>query len=260
MRSRDHERARDQMNKESGTAIADTLAYRHSFYDLLRRIFLWEIPPELFIELVEAAKGEQEPIDSACSHEVALKKSLREVSANDLPAIYQELQIEYTRLFLGPRHRPAPPYESVYRSPQKLMMQDVTMEVRSFYAKHGFEVARLNQEPDDTIGFELEFMCALSGATMKAYIENDRAQLGRLVSTQREFCDLHLNQWIPQFCEDIITNTHSDIWKSIAICTRSFIEQDAADLNRLANEMPAECKLDTNNPACRVAANSPGGM
>src|SRR6476661_2745176 len=123
------------MKNGSGTTIADVLVCRHSFYDLLRRIFLWEIPPELFSELVEAAKGEQEQADSECLHETALKNSLRKLSVDDLPASYRDIEIEYTRLFLGPRHRPAPPYESVYRSPQKLMMQDVTMEVRSFYVK-----------------------------------------------------------------------------------------------------------------------------
>lgn len=221
------------MERDPGRAVADVLAYRQSFYDLLRRIFLWEVPPELFSELVLAAKGERDREDLACSHESSLKNFLKEVSADDMSAVYRDINIEYTRLFLGPRHLPAPPYESVYRSPQRLMMQDSTMEVRSIYSKNGFRVVRLNQEPDDSIGIELEFMCALSSESIKAFLAHDQEKLARLISTQLEFCDLHLLRWVPQFCGDIISNTCSEFWKSIGDCTKSFLEQDFTELGKL---------------------------
>lgn len=225
--------------------VTDVLAYRQSVYDLLRRIFLWEMPLELFAELVATAKKEPDENELTGPSEAALKNSLREVSVDNIPATHRDIQIEYTRLFLGPRHLPAPPYESVYRSPQGLMMQDSTMEVRSLYLKNGFRVARINQEPDDSIGIELEFMCALSRETSDAYLSQDKAKLERLVSTQLEFCELHLSKWVPQFCADIIDNTQFEFWKGVASLTRCFLEQDAVELDRLKNllESPGETNL-----------------
>ena len=230
------------MDNDLGRDIGDVLAYRSSYYDLFRRIFLWELPLELFKELVEAAKEEQDGGDLNCSHDAALKSFLKKVPTDHVTAVYRDIQIEYTRLFLGPHHLPAPPYESVYRSPQKLMMQDVTMEVRSIYLNNGFRVARLNQEPDDTIGIELEFMCALSNSSMRAFDDQDCARLRKLVSVQREFCDLHLCRWVPQFCGDILKDTKSDFWKSVAVSIRSFLEQDIVELSDLMKhlEVPAE--------------------
>lgn len=116
------------------------------------------------------------------------------------------------------------------------------MEVRSFYVKNGFQVTRINQVPDDMIGIELEFMCALSAASINAFLDKDWKRLAQLVSTQREFCDLHLAKWVPQFCQDIANDTRADFWKSVAVSTTSFIERDVSDLNKLLDvlEKPPE--------------------
>jgi len=226
------------METTVGCSIEEMLAYRFRFYDLLRRIFLWKLPPGLFSELVSAANQENDETSSECAHEAALKGALKGVLADQLMSYYRDIEIEYTRLFLGPRHLPAPPYESVYRSPQKLMMQDVTIDVRSTYRDNGFQVSNLNQEPDDTIGIELEFMCALSGASVDAYGANDTKKLARLLATQREFCDLHLSKWVPQFCDDIARSTQSGFWKGVAQCTREFVQQELVELETLCASFP----------------------
>ena len=225
------------MNNTAAPLFADVLACRSTFYDLLRRVFLWEFPLELFAELVTTAKGEQG--DVACSYEAALQSFLRTVPPDETASIYHEMKIEYTRLFIGPRHLPAPPYESVYRTPQKLMMQDPTIDVRAFYLRHGFQVVRLNQEPDDTIGIELEFMCSLSAESLKAFQQGNQERLAKLLSSQLEFCNLHLRQWVPQFCADIIGNTTSEFWRAIAICMRDFLENEVPELEDLKMEVAA---------------------
>lgn len=229
------------MNNTATPVLADVLAYRSTFYDLLRRVFLWEFPLELFAELVTTAKGEQ--TETACSYEAALQGFLRTVPADEVASIHREMKIEYTRLFIGPRHLPAPPYESVYRTPQKLMMQDTTIDVRAFYLRHGFQVVRLNQEPDDAIGAELEFMCALSAESLKAFQEGNQKKLAELLSSQLEFCKVHLRQWVPQFCADIIGNTTSEFWRAIATCTRDFLENEVSELEHLKAEVAALRKL-----------------
>ena len=228
------------MNDALGMDLANVLEYRSTFYDLLRRVYLWEFPLELFSELVTTAKEGQNEGDPGCSYEAALHSFLRTVPSEELSATHQEMKIEYTRLFIGPRHLPAPPYESVYRTPQKLMMQGPTIDVRSFYSLCGFQVNRINQEPDDAIGVELEFMCALSAASVEALRQGKQSKLVQLVSAQTEFCHLHLSEWVPQFCADILSNTTSDFWRAIATCTRSFIEQDLSDLKHLKTQLAPE--------------------
>jgi putative dimethyl sulfoxide reductase chaperone len=222
------------MNSYCDRSLEDVLAYRYSVYDLLRRIFLWQFPLDLFTELVEASKGEQD--ENSSSPEASFRNYLRGLPTNNLGEISREIHIEYTRLFVGPRHLPAPPYESVYRSPDKLMMQGQTIDVRSFYAKNGFQVVRLNQEPDDMIGIELEFMCALSKASMDALMEEDRPRLVELVDTQSQFCDLHLMKWVPNFCQDIIDDSTSEFWKEVAVLARNFLDVETSELTELLTQ------------------------
>jgi TorA maturation chaperone TorD len=231
------------MTDNTALASVDVLAYRSTFYDLLRRVFLWEFPLELFAELITTAKEGQGEDNFACPYEAALQSFLRAVPAKDMASIYREMKIEYTRLFIGPRHLPAPPYESVYRTPQKLMMQAPTIDVRLFYLRHGFQVTRLNQEPDDTIGVELEFMCALSAAALQAFSEGDQQKATQLLSAQLQFCNLHLCQWVPQFCADITGSTTSEFWRAIATCTRAFLEHDVSELESLKTELSEASKL-----------------
>ena len=231
------------MTDNTALAVVDILAYRSTFYDLLRRVFLWEFPLELFAELVTTAKEGQGENNPACPYEAALQSFLRTVPAEDTASIYREMKIEYTRLFIGPRHLPAPPYESVYRTPQKLMMQAPTIDVRTFYLRHGFQVTRLNQEPDDTIGVELEFMCALSAAALQAFSGRDRQKVIQLLSAQLEFCNLHLCRWVPQFCADIAGSTTSEFWRAVAACTRAFLEHDVSELENLKAEFSEASKV-----------------
>lgn len=233
------------MKSDCGRSVEGVLAYRLSVYDLLRRVFLWQFPLELFADLVKASNGEQSGAEPNCSPEAQFKAYLSSLPPNGLEEIYKEIHIEYTRLFVGPHHLPAPPYESVYRNPERLMMQDETIDVRLFYAQNGYRVTRISQEPDDTIGLELEFMLAMSKASTDALLANDLSRLADLISTQWRFWDAHLSKWVPDFCNDIVENSTCEFWKSVATFTRSFLEQDAAELNALRNRLgtPARSTL-----------------
>lgn len=66
---------------------------------------------------------------------------------------------DFARLFIGPERLKAPPWESVHRSREGLLFDAETLQVRQWYSRYGLEAPRLNREPDDHIGLELEF-CA----------------------------------------------------------------------------------------------------
>jgi len=210
--------------------VEDQALYRYNAYELLRRVFLWEFPLELFIEITRPRDVEKRSTAVEGSSEGAFKECLVLSADADLQAAYRDVHIEYTRLFVGPHHLPAPPYESVYRSPDRLLMQDETISVRVAYAKSGFRVASCYPVPDDNVGIELEFMCALSMATHDAVGVRDCAKSLVLIARQQEFCNDHSARWIPQFCADIETNSSSKFWQGVAAFTREFIQDESTAL------------------------------
>lgn len=74
----------------------------------------------------------------------------------------EELQVEYTRLFIGPRNPSVLLYASCHLLPKRNVMSEETLAVREACAKSGHVVERLNSLPDDHLGIELEFLFALT--------------------------------------------------------------------------------------------------
>lgn len=221
------------MNSLSEIEVREMLIYRISVYDLLRRLFLWEYSLELFKELISWAKtGQSGEVHESCA-ETELRKSLLTIPTEEIQNSYNEIKIEYTRLFVGPYHLETPPYESVYRSSNKLMMQDDTISVRSFYAENGYEMNTSCKEPDDQFGIELEFMYVMSKNTLDAFQEQSFERLKNLLSVQSKFIDHHLNNWVPEFCQDIIKSSRNQFWKDIALFAKKFIEEDKGEIDQI---------------------------
>src|SRR5574340_779574 len=84
-----------------------------------------------------------------------LKEAVSEISTSS-NAEFEELLWEYTRLFIGPYKLPCPPWESVYTSPKRLMMQDSADQVMQLYREAGLSIETTNVMPDH-IGAELNF-------------------------------------------------------------------------------------------------------
>ncbi len=109
----------------------------------------------------------------------------------------ENLVSEYTRLFIGPYKLPCPPWESIYTSPKKLMMQDAADQVRQIYAKAGLAVNSDAIMPDH-IGVELGFLALL---LRRAHTRTDgRDEYIRLTET---LLNEHLLKWTPNFTKDM---------------------------------------------------------
>ncbi len=124
---------------------------------------------------------------------------------------------EYDRLFVGMGHVPAPPWESVYRSDERMLFDWPTLQVRAAYRAMGLEVGR-PEEPDDHIGLELLFMAELCEREARGSVE--------VRGVQHEFLSSHLMQWAPAFCEDILANTQVAFYRGLALLTQGLLEQE----------------------------------
>ena len=130
----------------------------------------------------------------------------------------EDLLWEYTRLFIGPYKLPCPPWESVYTSSKRLMMQDAYSGVQQLYN----EIGLVAGSPDilaDHIGMELNFMAILLHKLCE-----DIEGRPCYADLAKRFLDEHLTQWIPQFARDMEEAADSVFYKALARTTRGLID------------------------------------
>ena len=130
----------------------------------------------------------------------------------------EDLLWEYTRLFIGPYKLPCPPWESVYTSPKRLMMQEAYDEVRDYYNKAGLTVNNQGIMADH-IGAELNFLTVV---LQKAHSDPKKEQYYR--DLIEGFLDEHVIKWIPQFARDMEDAADLLFYKTLARVTRSMID------------------------------------
>ena len=158
-------------------------------------------------------------------------RELRETLDRIDPASEQTLEDllwEYTRLFIGPYKLPSPPWESVYASPRRLMMQEPSDEVRCFYNEAGLTMNNPDIMPDH-VGAELNFL-----AVLYEKMESDPPKRTYYVQMGERFLNEHLRRWIPRFTYDVEISTESSFYKTLARLTRGLI-MDHCDFSRECN-------------------------
>ena len=130
----------------------------------------------------------------------------------------EKLLWEYTRLFIGPYKLPCPPWESVYTSPKRLMMQDAADQVLQLYRDAGVNLATEDIMPDH-IGAELNFLAVL---LQKTHLETE--QKDHYIETTGRFLSEHLLKWVPEFTKDMENAAETSFYKAVANATRNIIE------------------------------------
>jgi TorA maturation chaperone TorD len=129
----------------------------------------------------------------------------------------EDLLWDYTKLFIGPYKLPCPPWESVYTSPKRLMMQEAYDAVSDLYRQAGLSIGDPNVLQDH-VGAELSFLAVLYGKmeTVPESAHDYRELAERLLGD-------HLRKWIPAFSLDLERSTDSQFYKALARATRGMI-------------------------------------
>ena len=123
----------------------------------------------------------------------------------DLVATAERLGIEclqsaYNWCFMGLGTKVAP-WESVYVTNERLIMQKSTLAVRQAYAAAGFVARNKGSEPDDHIATECDFMAKLAERASEALTADDKATCHSLLSQAQSFLEKHLVVYIQDFAE-----------------------------------------------------------
>lgn len=114
---------------------------------------------------------------------------------------------DYVRLFVGPRKKLAPPWESVYRSPEQLVMQEHERQVLRAYAAERVGFDGMGRVPADHVGFELQFVSLL--------IDRARRRPAARAALRRFLRD-HLCAWAPAFAADVEKHADTGFFRGVA--------------------------------------------
>lgn len=141
----------------------------------------------------------------------------------------KDIQIDFSKLFIGPFKVLASPYGSVYLEESKTTHGDSTIDVLKIYQKENLNVDL--KEPADHIAIELEFMYYLITTEVDAINNSDFEKAESYQSKQDSFIKRHLSQWIPEFTDSIIINAKSKFYKKMAIALKLIIEEKLSKIN-----------------------------
>ncbi|MFQ3568140.1 MAG: molecular chaperone TorD family protein [Aggregatilineales bacterium] len=126
------------------------------------------------------------------------------------------LRRDYQALFIGPGHVKAPPWESVYRSREHIMFERQTLEVRAFYAAFGLQAPKLNVEPDDHFGLELQFLAYLFSSGAEALSSQQLDQAAHALRGAQAFLQRHVLPWADEFLGRVAHHALSEYYRGVA--------------------------------------------
>lgn len=228
-----------EMSQETEAASLSELAAltenRAKTYGLLARLFREEMDTELLSELKQMrfpASTGNEKMDAGYRHMVTFLSNTWENSV-------EECAVDYVRTFLGngvDTHAAAYPYESVYVSEKRLLMQDARDEILAIYRSVGLNRSEGCTESEDHIALELELMQILCHRTVEALSRGDEDAAVVLLETQKNFLEDHLNSWVPAFAYDARRFSRTGLYRGLADATEGFLEVESELLEDLLTE------------------------
>lgn len=208
-------------------AVADLLTRHAEAWTALSRLYLAPPSAAVLASLRAPEMAESWPLDTEAGSRTALGLSLVAGSTEDAETV----GVDHRNLFVGPDRLRAAPYESVHVSEERLLFEESTLRVREAYAEFGLAAPHLNQEPDDHVGLELEFM-----ATLAQRAVDDPDQAGRYLTALAEFIGEHVGAWVPGFADQVVAEARTDLWRGLGHLLAGTVE---LSLRTFAANLPA---------------------
>ena len=168
----------------------------------------------------------------------------------------QELAVDYARVFLGAGSYDrilAPPYESVFTSEERILMQDARDGAVTYYRRAGLDLPADNTTPEDHLGFELQFAAALADNANEALAADDGETFAEVVSLARSFFVHHQQNWLPALCEAIDEFAETDFYRGVAQMTRGYVESESSFFDEVTSVLSLGDEVDEILPAWDVA-------
>ncbi len=150
----------------------------------------------------------------------------------------EELAVDFARVFLAAgiaKGEAAFPFESVYTSKKKIVMQEAWEDVKRVYATRDVGLLKEDGELlEDHISCELEYM---------AYLISENAG----AKEQLSFLEAHLVNWVPAFTADMERFATTDFYKGLALLTRGIVMAECELLKEESTKTNAEVSVRVAN-------------
>ncbi len=206
---------------------------RAKLYQLLAAVYL-KSPDEDFLKLLavwvsSSVRNEDasQLLSERMKHSLAMLDSyFKEKQQDSWNELVEALSVEFTRLFRGVKaeYSPLPPYESIYRSKEGRVFDELSMEVKREYRQFGLDLAsELHGEPPDHISFELEFMSFLCNREVEAWDKDSEDEALGFARAQKDFLAEHLLTWLPGFSDKIREYDRLGLFRGLADLTESWV-------------------------------------
>lgn len=212
------------------------LAQQAAGYELLGRLFQREVDVELLQSLCEGrypAHTGNDHLDEGYRGLVVFLNHRGERTGT-------ELNVDYLHVFIGNTQdasHVAYPYESVYTSPDHLLMQDARDAVLAAYRSEMITLVNEHNEPEDHMGFELAFCAVLLRRAVEALTAGNIARAIELVEKERAFVRDHLGVWAPEFAADVKRIAQTGFYRALADILLGYLEVDIATMEAVATEL-----------------------
>lgn len=147
-----------------------------------------------------------------------------------------ESEASYNRLCIGPGRLLADPYESIWRSGERVMNNHYTAAVAYAYAQFGLVSSNEFSEMSDYFPNEVEFMFCLASAEAASRANGDTDLADAFAQAHDLFWSQHLGHWARQFLDKFCSESDSSFWTAFGYELSAFLESQNSHLE-LSDEM-----------------------
>ena len=215
--------------------MVETATQRSNIYGLLSLIYRTEVTKDLLAHIKKP-----EFLSVLSDMGAKLEDDFLKGSEDKL---IEDLAVEYTRLFLGPGKHISP-HESIHHDTGDgdwgQFWGRSTVEIKKFVDASGLEFKSDYKGLPDHISVELEFMQLAAKREMQALEEKDNDGLLYCLKMEKMFIEEHLVQWVPIFCDKIISEAELSFYREIAKVTKNFMEFEQKEIVKYVSEAQKE--------------------
>lgn len=213
------------IDSELAADLRQANASRAEFDRFLASLYLYELTADQ-VEALAGVTVEDDGSDVARGLGI-----IREYLRHRDRATPQALAVDYAHVFLGAGTYDkimAPPYESVFTSEERILMQDARDGALAYYRAEGLELPADNTTPEDHLGFELQFAALLAERMAEALEAGEAARAAELADLQRSFFTYHQANWLPALCDAVEEHAQTAFYRGVALVTRGYLAAEEA--------------------------------
>ncbi len=201
-----------------------------------RKEFIGDVAGGAFAAALEADVENLHP--GALSREIAAVWRACDAIGEDPAANGPALEREHARLFGSPGPRAVPRHESVYRSPDRLLMSEHALDVRRAFEAAGLALRSDASDMPDAIDAELQFMSLLAAEEAERWRAGRARRAQEVASRATDFLDRHLAVWTPLFARAMAQAGASAFPRAMADLVAAFVAHDLVALRAQSWDAP----------------------